>query len=74
MMGTIIEEGFDRTVKRASCPFFVIKEGFPEEMVFEQSAIGIDNYGVHGNFNQCSFYCNERQNPDCSELTSEGKM
>lgn len=46
MVGTIIEVGsecFSRTGKRASCPADEIKEGFPEEMVFELSAAGTGN-------------------------------
>lgn len=45
-MGTIIEVGsecFGRTEESVSCPVYEIKEGFPEEMVLELSAIGTGN-------------------------------
>lgn len=43
MVGAIIEavsECASRTGEKASCLAVEIKEGFPEEMVFELSAIG----------------------------------
>lgn len=46
LIGTITEWGsecFSRIGKWVSCPFSEIKEGFPEEMEFELTAIGIGN-------------------------------
>ena len=59
--------GLQRNGWKGIFPVYEIKETFLEEAAFEQSAIGIGDSGVQGDFNESSFYYNERQNPDCSE-------